>query len=356
LLPLRSFPTTPFTMMIKNKKTLISLSILLLVIGSYFLLRRDTGTTLDASETAFAITDSKAVDKIFMRSRYQNASALLEKNEEGIWRVNNKYDADGAKVDMLLTAAKEMRVKYPVSKDFWDQVIRNLSSKGTKVELYAKGKLLKTYYVGGPTPDHQGTFVWMENAKKPYVVHIEGFRGYLTPRFFVSERDWRSKIIYKYEAEEIEWVRAEWSDDPAQSFTLYNGEEGPTMSGYSPKGGVKNLNENLLRSYLNYFERLAYEGFPIDMREKDIDSVYSQTKPFFVLSVKPKNKEVQKLQFHYKGLKRDSYQQLDFEGVKLPYEIDAYYAFFNDNGKELLQVQEFVFGKVMKKGADFLLE
>lgn len=340
----------------KNKKYLVSIGLLVLVIGTYFLLRKNTGSTLDASETAFAIENTEKIDKIFLRSRYHNASAILEKNSEGIWRVNDKYEADGAKVNMLLTSAREMRVKYPVGQDFWDQVIRNLSSKGTKVELYSKGKLLKTYYVGGPTPDHQGTFVWMENAKKPYVVHIEGFRGYLTPRFFVSERDWRSKIIFAYAAEDIEWVKVEWMEDPTQSFTLYNKEEGPELTGFTPKGGKKNLNENLLRSYLNYFERLAYEGFPIDMREKDIDSVYTKTQPFFVLSVKPKNKEVQKLQFHHKGLKRNSYQQLDMEGVKLPYEIDSYYAFFNDNGKELLQVQDFVFGKVLKKGADFLLD
>ena len=338
-----------------NKKTIISIVLLLGVLATYFLLKRDTSSTLSSEETNFAVSENTNIDKIFMRSRYQNTSALLTKTKDGIWRINDKYDADGAKVDILLTAIRQLSVKFPVSENAWDMVIKNLSTTGTKVEVHSGNNIIKTYYVGGPTPDHQGTYVWMDGAKRPYVVHIEGFSGYLTPRFFVNERDWRSKMIYTYQSEDIEYVKVDWVEDPQQSFVIRNQKNSPILESEAIKS-ANSLNENKIRSFLNYFERLAYEGFPIDLNAKDIDSIYNKTQPFFVLTVKAKGKDEQTLKFHRKGLKRDSYQQLDIEGVKMPYEIDAYYAFLNNNTGELLQVQDFVFGKVMKKAEDFKLD
>ncbi|MCK9480340.1 MAG: DUF4340 domain-containing protein [Bacteroidia bacterium] len=337
-----------------SRKTLISLLILALVIGTYFFFKRNTNTTLAIDETNFAIEKTQNIDKIFLRSRFQNTSATLTKNDKGVWMINDKYEADGAKVDVLLNAVKNMKVKTPVSKDYWDMVIKNLSSKGVKVEIYSQNNKLKTYYVGGPTPDQMGTFMWMEDASQPYVVYIEGFQGFLSPRFFVNERDWRSKIIFAYEPQDIEWVKVDWTDDVAQSFTITNENNTPSIQ--SQAFGKGKINENKLRSYLNYFDRLAYEGFPIDMREHDIDSVYNKTRAFFVLTLKPKGKPEQTIQIHYKGLKKNSKMQLDREGVQMPYDIDSYYAFFNSNSKELLMVQDYVFGKVMKKASDFLLE
>lgn len=338
-----------------NRKILVSLVILAFIIGGYFLLKRNPSTTLLGDESNFAIKDVQKLDKIFLRSRFQDASATLTRNEQGKWMINGLYEADGAKIDVLLNAVKNMRVKSPISKDAWDMVIRNLASKGVKVELYSGSSKLKTYYVGGPTPDHMGTYVWMEDAKQPYVVYIEGFQGYLSPRFFVNEQDWRSKIIFAYEPVDIEWVKAEWTEDESQSFTINNKDNQPVLES-AAIGNSKKINENKIRSYLNYFSRLAYEGFPIDMNARSIDSVYHQTKPFFVLKLKPKNKPEQILQIHYKGLKRNSKMQLDREGVQMPYDIDSYYAFFNGNTKELLMVQDYVFGKVMKKASDFKLE
>lgn len=309
---------------------------------------------MSGDETEFAIKDTKRIDKIFLRSRFQNTSAILTKNAQGIWMINNRYEADGAKVDILLNAVKNMRVKSPVSKDYWDIVVKNLATKGVKVELYSGDNKIKTYYIGGPTPDQMGTFAWIEDAQKPYIVHIEGFQGYLSPRFFVNEKDWRSKIIFAYEPSDIEWVKAEWPEDEKQSFIINNKDNNPILE--SAISQSAKLNENKVRSYLNYFDKLAYEGIPIDMRANDIDSVYNKTKPFFILTLKPKGKPEQILQIHYKGLKKNSKMQLDREGVQMPYDIDSYYAFFNNNSKELLMVQDFVFGKVMKKASDFIID
>lgn len=337
----------------KNRSIIVSLVLLALVIGVYFLLKKDKVSTLDQQETNFAVKEIEKIDKIYLRSRIQNTAALLEKNEAGVWYINGKYPADMAKVNILLIAIKDIKVKFPVGKDYWNGVIKNLSSQGVKVELYSGNKNLRTYYVGGPTPDNTGTYYYMENAKKPYVNHIEGFHGYMSPRFFVNENDWRSKIFCALPSEEIARIEVTWPQDPNASFVIDNTAGKPLLE--SKLTNKKPINDNKLRAYLNHFDRLAYEGFPLNMNNKNIDSIY-KSPVIFNLKVVPVSGGPINVQLHYKELSHDTYQQLDMDGVQMPFDIDRFYAFLNNNNKELLLIQDFVFGKVMKKAGDFLMD
>jgi hypothetical protein len=339
-----------------NRKILLSLLILALVIGGYFLLKKDKSSTLVKDETSFAVENTAEIDQIFMKAKFLNTSATLTKKDNK-WTINNKYDADGSKINVLLTAIREVRVKHPVSKDYWDMVIRNLAGKGTKVELYSKGKKIKTYYVGGPTPDNTGTYMWIEGAAKPYICHIEGFVGYLTPRYFVNEADWRSKMIFELQEEDIEWVKVDWTENKDKGFLITNSDNGPSIERLSNQSKQQNaVNANKLKSYLKQFDRLSYEGFPNNKSKAEIDSIYTQTTPFVILTVKAKNKEEKSIRIHRKGLSTTSKSYVDEYGVKLPFEQDNYFAFINNNKKEMMQLQDFVFGKILKTYDDFLLE
>lgn len=339
-----------------NRKILLSLLILALVIGGYFLLKKDKSSTLVKDETSFAVENTDEIDQIFMKAKFLNTSATLAKKDNK-WTINNKYDADGSKINVLLTAIREVRVKHPVSKDYWDMVIRNLAGKGTKVELYSKGKKIKTYYVGGPTPDNTGTYMWIEGATKPYICHIEGFEGYLTPRYFVNEADWRSKMLFELQDEDIEWVKVDWTENKDKGFLITNYENGPSIERISNQTKQQNaVNANKLKSYLKQFDRLSYEGFPNNKSKAEIDSIYTKTSPFVILTVKAKNKEEKTIRIHRKGLSTTSKSYVDEYGVKLPFEQDNYFAFLNNNKKEMMQLQDFVFGKILKTYDDFLLE
>lgn len=339
-----------------NRKILLSLLILALVIGGYFLLKKDKSSTLVKDETSFAVENTDEIDQIFMKAKFLNTSATLAKKDNK-WTINNKYDADGSKINVLLTAIREVRVKHPVSKDYWDMVIRNLAGKGTKVELYSKGKKIKTYYVGGPTPDNTGTYMWIEGATKPYICHIEGFEGYLTPRYFVNEADWRSKMLFELQDEDIEWVKLDWTENKDKGFLITNYENNPSIERLSSKDNQQNaVNANKLKSYLKQFDRLSYEGFPNNKSKTEIDSIYTKTSPFVILTVKAKNKEEKTIRIHRKGLSTTSKSYVDEYGVKLPFEQDNYFAFLNNNKKEMMQLQDFVFGKILKTYDDFLLE
>ena len=74
---------------------------------------------------------------------------------------------------------------------------------------------MKTWYVGTATPSHTGTYMVLETPEgrgaKPYVVHMEGFTGYLSTRFFTSERDWRyTGMFITPSALGVKWKCASW--------------------------------------------------------------------------------------------------------------------------------------------------
>jgi hypothetical protein len=91
-----------------------------------------------------------------------------------------------------------MTVRNPVPKSGIENAKRNLAAQGTKVELYSKNILLRTFYVGGTTPDSKGTYMIMQDAEIPFVTHILGWEGYLTSRFDPSsESEWRDLGIFR---------------------------------------------------------------------------------------------------------------------------------------------------------------
>ena len=76
-------------------------------------------------------------------------------------------------------------------------VVKEMASHNKKVEIYDKnGKLMKAYFVGGPSLDALGTYMLMEKAKTPYVTAIPGFQGVLDTRYTTDEQVIRSLTIY----------------------------------------------------------------------------------------------------------------------------------------------------------------
>ena len=117
----------------------------------------------------------------------------------------------------------------------------------------------------------------------------------------------------------------------------------------------KDINLNNVKSYLKLWENLSFEGFPIDLDVNKIDSI-SKTIPLLTLRLTDKKGKITILRIHKKGIKPDSNIQMDQEGNPLQFDIENFYAFINDNNKEVVQIQDFIFGKVMKTTSDFILK
>lgn len=174
----------------------------------------------------FAITDTSSVNRIFIADK-DGGQVLLERVDGSkYWNLNGKHKARKDAVDLLLKTFKRVRVQRPVSELEKDNVNRLLAGRGKKVEIYQGEKLpSKIWYIGTATQSHTGTYMVLGNgledvAEEPFVMHMEGFTGFLSTRFFTEEVEWRYTGMFDFPSNSLRKVEIEYHENPLWSHTM----------------------------------------------------------------------------------------------------------------------------------------
>ena len=123
----------------KNKNKIgIALVIFLSAITFYFNTQNTKGT-LKKELTNFAVKDTSSITKIFLADK-QNHTVLLERQTNGSWMLNKKYQVREDAIKLLLTTMKELSVKAPVGKQAFENVVKRLATSAVKVEIYTNNE------------------------------------------------------------------------------------------------------------------------------------------------------------------------------------------------------------------------
>ena len=318
----------------KNRITIL-IVLSLLAIAIYFYIT-ESGSTQKKELVDFAVEDTSIITKIFIVDK-QNKSVLLEK-KEGHWIVNQKYIARKDLTELLLKTISQVKVKAPVNKNAHNNIIKRLAADSRKIEIYSSSKLLKTYYVGEPTADNNGTYMLLENSNKAFITHIPGFAGYLSSRYTTSETEWRDRTVFYYSFKDIRSIKVEHLDSPERSFTaISNGDNTYALKNNQGKM-VSDFDTLQLKTYIAQFKKINFESFVTVMSKEKRDSVL-KSKPLFIITAIDKN-GISKSIKAYKRLNYD--QLLDDNGKVYPYDVDRMYAMISDE-KEMVIIQYFVF-------------
>jgi len=144
----------------------------------------------------FYIEDTLNVNKIILSNRNLDTIVFQRDKDYQTWYLNNNIQVSPSSMNLMLKTLKEMRVKSPISRAALKNVIKRMSTQNTKVQIYYKNKLSKTIFIGGETQDQLGTYMMLESAIEPYVIHIPGFNGYLSSRFSCKELFWRNRNVF----------------------------------------------------------------------------------------------------------------------------------------------------------------
>jgi len=326
-----------------NKKLLILLGILGALAALYFLVLNKPFRSFKGKDDEFSIADTGSISKIFMADG-RGGKVLLEKKAYGSWMVNGAYEADYTKVDILLQTLHEMKMRNPVGESAYNNVIRDLTATAVKVEVYMEDDLYKTFYVGQMTPDYTGTYMMNDGAKNPYVVHVPGFMGYLTPRFLTNADKWRSKLVFNHAANEITKITVQYPLTPIESFTITNGTT-PVLTDANNQSIP--VSEKFLKYYLGAFTNLYAEGFDDEMSAAAQDSVF-KTDVYCAITLELTQNRKTKLQLHIKGIDRRTKQRTDDQGNVLTYDTEKYYGFLNEQ-PTLMYIQHYNFGRILRK-------
>jgi hypothetical protein len=274
---------------------------------------------------------------------------LLQRESNNSWLVNGKYLVDEQKIKLLLSTLHDMQIQHPVPPTMHNTAISILASRGIKTEVYEGDELVKTIYVGSETPDQTGTFMMLEGDDDVYSIHIPGFIGYLTPRFFLTEIKWRSKLVFNYAPHEISQLQIDYVKTPEESFTYLSDmyQSNPYLLNH--KGEPFLADTQQVRLLLHSFSQKYVEGYYDDstftMAERD--SLYKR-KAYASVRLKDNiGKETYLLLFE-KPIGDKTKDRFDEQGNELEIDPEKFFARITDID-QIASIQEYVFRRILTK-------
>jgi hypothetical protein len=328
-----------------KRNIIFLLLFIMLAVSAYFLVIKKTPGTLNEEETGFAVTDTASIGKIFIGDMQGN-KVVIERMKN-FWMLDKKYPVRNDYIRVLLSTIKNVAVSYPVQQAAINKVAAEMAAHNKKVEIYdTRGKLIRSYFVGGPSLDSHGTFMLMEGSTNPYVTAIPGFQGVLETRYTTDADAIRSTEIYNFRLNEIREVTVEYREKADSSFSI--SVLGPdSFQLRSAQGSLYDaalVDKIKLRSYLDLFSFINAEAYVNDLSKKD---TILQAPPFCIITLIDRRNLHHTTACYRIPLLPDSPMQFDPSGQPMKFDNDRYFASIN-NGSDFVIVQRYHFGRLLK--------
>ncbi|MGI8892332.1 MAG: hypothetical protein ACR2GN_02615 [Bacteroidia bacterium] len=341
-----------------KKNTFIIIVIAVVLAATAYFVTRDKELQTAREELRdFAFEDTSSITKIFLASKTGTHSTLT-KGENG-WIVNGKHNARPDAVKNLLVTIQKLQIFSPVASAGEPNIIKNLASHATKVEIYANNdhkKPAKVYYVGGPTQNQLGTYMMMENSSKPFIMYIPGFNGYLSPRYFTSESEWRSREMIRFDRDDIASLEFKNFLLPEQSYTILNKSDAGEAHEFQLLNhngeNIESIDTLKIATYLTFFEDVQFEGYDNSIKDAVKDSII-ENGPNFILTITDKKGVAKTLTMFNMPITKRSSVQVDREGNPLTIDRDRFYGMIDNEGKFVV-LQYFVFEKIIRLQDEFV--
>ncbi len=325
-------------------------AILIIILGSitFWFVLNNKNSTIKKELSDFAFEDTASITKIFLVDN-EKKSILLERVNATQWTLNKKYKAREDAVNVLLTTIKRVAVKTPVPKPAFENVVKQIAVKHVKIEIYqSNDEPVKVYYVGHNNQEHSGTYMLLENSSVPFLMHIEGFRGFLSARYFTNENEWRSTAIFNYNYGEIAEIKLEYPSQPEKSFSITDfGNNKFSLKELKANTEILNYDTAALMQYAALFQKIHFEGFEETRTQAFKDSIIKTT-PMQIFTVTDKTGNSKIVKTFIKPAKEGS---TDMDGKPIFSDLDRFYGWIDNTNFVVLQY--FVFDPLLKSSADF---
>jgi hypothetical protein len=330
-----------------SKRTGLLLALFLLVGGATYYYwqhnrRYEMGSRI-APDMDFAVRDTNAIYRIFIADRRGRTADLKRQGDH--WVYNDSYKVRPSAIEVLLETVCCLNVLYVPPKAAEKNVVQTLAADGIKVELYDRqNRRLKSYYVGGVTPDERGTYMIMDGAEQPYVVYLPGLIGQVRVRYLLGDENWRDRMIFTEKPEKIQSISVEYPQYRSASFRIDKVGEAeyvvrplfsttPLSKAPQRKGAAE--------AYLLKYEFLGAEGFAHD--ELNVDSIRALV-PFAIINLERTDRTSLKARFWPINVQTDAQAQQTF--------VTHYLTEVNE-GQDYYITQQHVFGPIFREYSSF---
>lgn len=301
--------------------------ITLAVAGIAFLILRENQSHDDLSPEAydFAISDTSSIDRIVLWNRSPDTAVLTR--VAGVWLINETYPARPDAVAVLLETLYRVRLRGFAPDAATTNILSAMATYGVHVDVYHGDRALKSFTVGTETPDMLGTYFLRDGFGRPVAVHIPGFNGYLSSRFFLREDLWRHRILWPNQ-EPVSQISIRYSDSLDASLELIN-KAGTWTLEDQPVDGMK------VQALLKAVSQSQYEGviIPSDGAYQMQDSLKALP-PRVLITVRRTDGSVNTMTlYHIAG----DPEAITDDGKPQAFDPDRFYAFLDDQRMVLVQ-------------------
>lgn len=350
-----------------KKRNLIIIGIVV-VIGIATLIIANIGGRDATFDQDYHIADPETITKIFLADK-ENNSILLTRNEDSTWMVDETYPASQPLVDMLLETMNKMRIRSQVNKAAVANIIKDIAANGTKVEVYQtryfinwfKGKLklfpheklTTTYFVGRETQDQMASYFFREGDKYPFIIHIPGFRGNLTPRFPTDPLAWRSHSIVDWDVRHIQSIEMQITDSPEQSFIVRRKGDTFEMELTATHQVVPQFDTMRIAQLLSSFTQLNFDEFAKAVPQVELDTTFSKA-PRTILTITDINGNKRQLKTYLKYSNPNDLKSMPDTAMYSVFDLNRLYAILDD--KDTVLIQYYVFDNILQPASFFLGE
>ena len=276
----------------------------------------------------FEIDDISLITKVFLADRSGNTITLTKEKNNTSWLVNDKFIVRKDAITTILSTANEIRIKKPVSKTAFKNVVKSIATTGVYVEFFENEKIVKSYWIGSNTSDHLGTYMLLKNSEQPFVIHIPSFNGFLSPRYGIQGNtlnilNWRSNVVFNKSFDSIHHIKYTDFLNPDKSYFFIKNP----MKLINSKNKSVPFNYDKVLTLLNSFENLNCETFKKNK-----------------LNIKSAD-QIEELIVNYDTLRTYKVSDLETKKKKENFTVKRKYATLN-NG-EVMLIQDYVFNKVL---------
>lgn len=309
----------------------------------------------DGSRSDFEIKDTANVNKIVITEKDLGSITLIRSGSD--WIIESTGEkAQPYNVNLILETAYQIQVKQSLSDDAKENVIQQLTVRHKKVDYYFNDDDLpqKTWYVGGPTNDHMGTYMLLEvrdpstgtkiRSNEAFIMHKPGVYGTLDTRYFTSVNEWKFPGVFIYKPGEIAKVEVQNHKTPEESHKVE----------VTPQGKVKLLNwdntpvakfdSSGVRHFVSHYTEIYYESNASHLTAQQQDSIMALS-PLYTLTVTDINGKKTEARVW------DNYNTTESNGMA----VDIGRGLCSINGsKELVKVQYYSWDVLMKPKSYFL--
>ena len=242
-------------------------------------------------ESDFAVKDTASIVKFRISDTQNNSITITRDNNDKKWMVEGtEYGAQPNNVKLIMETFYRIRVKQDIPEKGIESQLTMMSVQHKKVEIFTKGSKspIKTWYIGGATQDHMGTYMLLQNGKKkssvPFIMYKPGFNGTLDVRFFTGLTLWRASDVYQYSNPmSIQSINVTFNHEPEQSYSVIRNNNQSVSLLNSNDQKVASFDSIQVKHYFSHFNKVYFNKV-VQESSDYVDSVFSK-KPTYSIKL-----------------------------------------------------------------------